>query len=143
MYLGDLHQQIDDYMNCICIVVLRLLDHFSLSAMICNKSIFLPYYQKIAKITINQIIICTFSLPFYNWSIFEPRPMTAHYLQYREQAEANKPKVADQLSVGDFIYSYQKSSKYHNLMDMLKEHLTFNENITEYLALVKLWQLWR
>lgn len=55
--------------------------------------------------------------------IFEPRPTSDNYLKYREQAEKNKPKTAQQINVGEFIYSYSKSSKHNNLTDMLRCHL--------------------
>lgn len=70
--------------------------------------------------------------------IFVPRPVSDNYLRYAEEAEQNKHKTADQINVGDFMYSYQKSSKYNGLMDMLKEHLTVYEDFSEYLSLGKI-----
>lgn len=69
--------------------------------------------------------------------IFMPRPVSDNYLKYRKQAEDNKSKSAAQITVGDFIYSYTKSSKHQNLIDMLKTHLQTNTNCKEYLQLGK------
>lgn len=69
--------------------------------------------------------------------IFMPRPVSDNYLEYREQAEKNKPKSAAQITVGDFIYCYFKGSKHDDLMDMLRTHLQANETANEYFQLGK------
>lgn len=69
--------------------------------------------------------------------IFMPRPVSDNYLEYREQAEKNKPKSAAQITVGDFIYCYFKGSKHDELMDMLRTHLQANETANEYFQLGK------
>ena len=69
--------------------------------------------------------------------IFVPRPVSTNYLRYREMAEHNNSKTAGEISVGDFIYCYQKGSKHNNLTDMLKYHLTNHKEINECLTLGK------
>lgn len=69
--------------------------------------------------------------------IFLPRPISDNYLKYREQAEINKSKSAEQIMLNDFIYCYFKASKYQNLTDMLKAHLEINGDCKEYLKLGK------
>lgn len=55
--------------------------------------------------------------------LFIPRPVSSNYLMYQGQAEDNKPKSAQQIEKGQFIYSYSKGSKHNNLTDMLTYHL--------------------
>lgn len=69
--------------------------------------------------------------------IFMPRPVSDNYLNYREQAEKNKPKSAAQIAVGDFIYCYFKGSKHYDLKDMLQTHLQVDETSKEYFQLGK------
>lgn len=69
--------------------------------------------------------------------IFVPRPVSENYLRYRDEAEANNTKAAGQINVGDFIYSYQKGSKFNDLTDMLKYHLSTHKRFSEELELGK------
>ena len=55
--------------------------------------------------------------------IFEPRPISEHYLKHQAAAALNKEKQASELIVGDFIFTYTKGSKHQHLMDMLDFHL--------------------
>nr|DAE55260.1 MAG TPA: DNA TOPOISOMERASE I [Caudoviricetes sp.] len=70
--------------------------------------------------------------------IFVPRPVSENYLRYREEAEANNVKAAGEINVGDFIYSYQKGSKFNDLTDMLKCHLSTHKSFSEELELGKI-----
>lgn len=69
--------------------------------------------------------------------IFVPRPVSENYLRYRDEAEANNTKAAGQINVGDFIYSYQKGSKFNDLTDMLEYHLSTHKRFSEELELGK------
>lgn len=70
--------------------------------------------------------------------IFIPRPVSDNYLRYQEQAEANNAKTAGEINIGDFIYSYQKGSKFNDLTDMLKYHLSTHKSFSEELELGKI-----
>lgn len=70
--------------------------------------------------------------------IFEPRPVSEHYLKHQETAEGNREKQASELNVGDFIYTYLKGSKHQHLMDMLDFHLDTEMNSKEYPSLGKI-----
>ena len=70
--------------------------------------------------------------------IFVPRPVSENYLRYQEQAEANNAKTAGEINIGDFIYSYQKGSKFNDLTDMLKYHLSTHKSFSEKLELGKI-----
>lgn len=70
--------------------------------------------------------------------LFVPRPVSDNYLRHREEAEQNKAKPAGQINVGDFIYSFLKGSKFDNLTDMLKYHLTLHDDFSESIQLGKI-----
>lgn len=64
--------------------------------------------------------------------LFEPRPISEHYLEHRKIAHSNRNKQASELVVGDFIYAFFKSSKYNDLADVLESHLTPDKEFNEY-----------
>ena len=70
--------------------------------------------------------------------IFIPRPVSENYLHYRKVAEQNNIKKAGEINVGDFIYSYQKGSQHIDLTDMLRYHLTIDQEFSECLNLGKI-----
>lgn len=69
--------------------------------------------------------------------IFKPRPVSSNYLQYQEQAESNKPKTAQEIKIGEFIYAYFKGSQFNNLTDMLTTHLEVDGEHKEHFELGK------